>query len=123
MPPPTPRSRHRPARSAAQRTTPAGALPSCAPAAASAVQAAGAALQAVPSTLLIPLAARARGDRYFPQWACGDSVAASLLERLGTDVQPYLDDLPTVLNEQGEDGSGSRRGSRPVARLVAGWRT
>ena len=32
-------------------------------------------LQAVPSTLLIPLAARARGSRYFPWMACDDAVA------------------------------------------------
>jgi O-methyltransferase involved in polyketide biosynthesis len=55
-------------------------------------------LPAVPSTLLIPLAARARGDRYFPWLACGDAVARELLERLGADVEPYLDDLHTVLN-------------------------
>lgn len=55
-------------------------------------------LPAVPSTLLIPLAARARGNHYFPWLACGDAVAAGLLERLGTDVEPYLNDLPTVLN-------------------------
>lgn len=55
-------------------------------------------LPPVPSTLLIPLAARARGDHYFPWLACGDSVAAELLQRLGADVEGYLDDLPTVLN-------------------------
>lgn len=57
-----------------------------------------AALPPVPSTLLIPLAARARGDHYFPWLACGDAVAADLLSHLGADVEPYLDDLPTVLN-------------------------
>lgn len=55
-------------------------------------------LPPVPSTLLIPLAARARGDHYFPWLACGDAVAAELLERLGADVEAYLNDLPTVLN-------------------------
>ncbi|MFY3383530.1 class I SAM-dependent methyltransferase [Paracidovorax sp. MALMAid1276] len=55
-------------------------------------------LPPVPSTLLIPLAARARGGAYFPWLDCGDTVAPALLERLGTDVQAYLDDLPTVLN-------------------------
>ncbi|WP_426305894.1 class I SAM-dependent methyltransferase [Acidovorax facilis] len=55
-------------------------------------------LRAVPSTLLIPLAARARGSRYFPWLACNDVVATSLVERLGADVEPCLDDLPTVLN-------------------------
>lgn len=55
-------------------------------------------LQAVPSTLLIPLAARARGSRYFPWLACDDAVATSLVDRLGADVESCLDDLPTVLN-------------------------
>lgn len=92
----------RAARDMGTARTAVGAGPSCAPA--RGVRSAGAALQpapalhAVPRTLLIPLAARARGDRYFPQWACGDAVAAGLLERLGADVERYLDDLPTVLN-------------------------
>lgn len=55
-------------------------------------------LPAVPSTLLIPLAARARGGTYFPWLDCADAVAPALLRRLGTDVESYLDDLPTVLN-------------------------
>lgn len=57
-----------------------------------------AALPAVPSTLLIPLAARALGGRYFPWLDCGDAVAAELLARLQADVSATLDDLPTVLN-------------------------
>lgn len=55
-------------------------------------------LHPVPSTLLIPLAARARGDRYFPWLACEDAVASAVLDRLGAQVAPLLDDLPTVLN-------------------------
>ena len=55
-------------------------------------------LGAVSSTLLIPLAARARGDRYFPWLACEDAVAPEVLGRLGADVDALLDDLPTVLN-------------------------
>jgi O-methyltransferase involved in polyketide biosynthesis len=55
-------------------------------------------LHAVPSTLLIPLAARAHGDRCFPQLACHDAVARGLLERLGADPQAWLDDRLTVLN-------------------------
>jgi len=57
-----------------------------------------ASLPAVPSTLLIPLAARAHGDRYFPWLACRDTVARSLLERLGVDADAWLDDQFTVLN-------------------------
>lgn len=53
-------------------------------------------LPPVPSTLLIPLAARARGARYFPWLDCRDAVAGGLLERLGADVDALLDDLPTV---------------------------
>jgi O-methyltransferase involved in polyketide biosynthesis len=55
-------------------------------------------LPPVPSTLLIPLAARAHGGRYFPQLDCGDAQAAQLLQQLGTDVSPYLADRPTLLN-------------------------
>lgn len=55
-------------------------------------------LHAVPSTLLIPLAARAHGARYFPWLDCHDAVAAGLLARLGTDVTATLGDPPTVLN-------------------------
>jgi len=55
-------------------------------------------LSAVPSTLLIPLAARAHGGRYFAWLACHDAVATQLLTQLGADINAYLDDLPTVLN-------------------------
>lgn len=55
-------------------------------------------LPAVPSTLLIPLAARAHGGRYLPWLDCGDAVAARLLAQLGADATATLDDLPTVLN-------------------------
>lgn len=55
-------------------------------------------LPAVPSTLLIPLAARAHGGRYFAWLACHDAVATQLLAELGADVDTVLDDLPTVLN-------------------------
>lgn len=56
------------------------------------------ALPPVPSTLLIPLAARAHGARLFPQLACGDTQAQRLLAQLGADVGAYLNDRPTVLN-------------------------
>lgn len=55
-------------------------------------------LRAVLSTLLIPLAARAHGGRYFPWLECVDEVAADLLARLDVDVNAILDDLPTVFN-------------------------
>ncbi|MBT9513543.1 MAG: class I SAM-dependent methyltransferase [Acidovorax sp.] len=55
-------------------------------------------LHPVPSTLLIPLAARALGARYFPWLDCRDAVAAGLLERLGADVDATLDDLATVFH-------------------------
>ena len=53
-------------------------------------------LHAVPSTLLIPLAARAHGDRWFPWLACHDAVARGLLERLDAGARPG--DPFTVLN-------------------------
>ena len=52
----------------------------------------------VSRTLLIPLAARAYGGRYFPWLDCHDAVAPALLTQLGADVQGTLDDLPTVLH-------------------------
>lgn len=55
-------------------------------------------LDAVPSTLIIPLAARASGGRYFPSFACSDAEASRLLRSLGVDVSAYLADRPTVLN-------------------------
>jgi O-methyltransferase involved in polyketide biosynthesis len=54
------------------------------------------ALSAVPSTLLIPLAARAHGDALFPQVSVGDATAAPLLGRLTNDVRPFLADRTTV---------------------------
>lgn len=53
-------------------------------------------LSPVPSTLLIPLAARAHGDAMFPQVAVGDAAAAPLLARLTNDVRPYLADRASV---------------------------
>lgn len=55
-------------------------------------------LPPVPSTLLIPLAARAEGGRCFPWLACQDQEAVHLLDCLGVDPAPYLVDRPTVLN-------------------------
>lgn len=55
-------------------------------------------LPAVPSTLLIPLAARAEGGRCFPWLDCHDNEAVHLLDCLGVDPAPYLADRPTVLN-------------------------
>ncbi|WP_343051197.1 class I SAM-dependent methyltransferase [Pseudaquabacterium terrae] len=55
-----------------------------------------AALGAVASTLLIPLAARACGDALFPEVAVGDRHAARLLHALGAEVQPFLNDQPTL---------------------------
>ena len=54
-------------------------------------------LHAVPSTLLIPLAARAHGGRYFAWLACQDAVATQLLAELGADINAYPDDMPSVL--------------------------
>ena len=55
-------------------------------------------LPPVPSTLLIPLVARAEGGRCFPWLECHDSEAVHLLDCLGVDPGPYLVDQPTVLN-------------------------
>lgn len=55
-------------------------------------------LHAVPSTLLIPLVARAHGGRYFPWLDCRDAVASDVLGQLGADENATLNDLPTVLN-------------------------
>jgi O-methyltransferase involved in polyketide biosynthesis len=54
------------------------------------------ALAAVPSTLLITLAARAHGDSLFPQVAVGDACAAPLLRRLVADPRPYLAHKPST---------------------------
>ena len=52
----------------------------------------GQTLDAVPSTLLIPLAARALGDAMFPAKAVHDVYAAQALRSLDTDVSLFLDD-------------------------------
>ncbi len=55
-------------------------------------------LGAVPSTLLIPLAARAKGASVFPQLDPHDVCANDVLAALHTNVQTYLNDWVTVLN-------------------------
>ncbi len=57
---------------------------------------AGAPLSAVPSTLRIPLAARAFGDALFPQVAVGDAFAAAWLAAIGDDGAQWLVDRPSV---------------------------
>lgn len=89
MPQPPARRSVRPPRSPAPPAGPAGR-------ASSLLQRAQ--LHPVPCTLLIPLAARAYGGRYFPWLDCHDAVAHALLTELGADVNATLDDLPTVLN-------------------------
>lgn len=49
-------------------------------------------LAAVPSTLRIPLAARAFGDAMFPDVAVGDAFAAPMMQALGDDGQTWLED-------------------------------
>ena len=56
----------------------------------------GQTLDAVPSTLLIPLAARAFGDAMFPAKAVHDVYAAQALRSLDTDVSRFLDDRISV---------------------------
>jgi O-methyltransferase involved in polyketide biosynthesis len=55
-------------------------------------------LGCVPSTLLIPLAARANGHSLFPQLDPDDDQAKHILHSLGTNAQAYLADWATVLN-------------------------
>ncbi|HIV70079.1 MAG TPA: class I SAM-dependent methyltransferase [Candidatus Aquabacterium excrementipullorum] len=50
------------------------------------------ALAAVPSTLRIPLAARAFGDAMFPHVAVGDAFAAPMMEALDDDGHTWLED-------------------------------
>lgn len=57
---------------------------------------AAASLPAVPSTLRIPLAARALGDALFPAVAVGDAQAARLLAALGDDGSQWLQDRASV---------------------------
>ena len=54
------------------------------------------ALSAVPSTLRIPLAARAFGDAMFPDVAVGDAFAATIMEALGDDGRTWLEDRGCV---------------------------
>lgn len=53
-------------------------------------------LSAVPSTLRIPLAARALGDAMFPALALGDADAARILKALGDDGLEWLRDRHSV---------------------------
>lgn len=53
-------------------------------------------LAAVPSTLRIPLAARASGDTMFPQLAVRDAYAASILERIRDDGDALPEDRTTI---------------------------
>ena len=53
-------------------------------------------LDDVPSTLLIPLAARAFGDAMFPTFAAGDAYAEPALRKMDVDVSPFLRDKPSV---------------------------
>lgn len=55
-----------------------------------------AALAAVPSTLRIPLAARALGDALFPQVAVGDAFARTWLDAIGDDGAQWLADRASV---------------------------
>lgn len=54
------------------------------------------ALSAVPSTLRIPLAARAFGDAMFPDVAVGDAFAASMMQALDDDGHTWLEDKACV---------------------------
>ena len=56
------------------------------------------ALHAVPSTLLIPLAARAWGGERYPWLACGDHDARRLLSCVEPRAREVLDDPQVVLN-------------------------
>jgi O-methyltransferase involved in polyketide biosynthesis len=53
-------------------------------------------LSAVPSTLRIPLAARASGDAMFPHMAVRDAYAASILEKIRDDGQALPEDRTTI---------------------------
>jgi O-methyltransferase involved in polyketide biosynthesis len=53
-------------------------------------------LSAVPSTLRIPLAARALGDALFPEVAVGDADAARILAAIGDDGSAWLGDRASV---------------------------
>ena len=90
MPQPPARRRVRPPRSPVPPAGPAGR-------ASSLLQRAQ--LRPVPSTLLIPLAARAYGGRYFPWLDCHDAVAQALLTQLGADVNATPDMRAMVAGE------------------------
>lgn len=53
-------------------------------------------LEPVPSTLCIPLAARALGDALFPEVAVGDAHAAATLKALGDSGRDWLADRVSV---------------------------
>lgn len=55
-------------------------------------------LDDIPSTLLIPLTARAYGDAFFPAYAANDAFAADVLRHLdaGPQVDLFLRDRPSV---------------------------
>lgn len=53
-------------------------------------------LSAVPSTLLIPLVARAKGPQLFPQLKFSDPQAERMLKKLKHPGQEYLEDLPSI---------------------------
>lgn len=53
-------------------------------------------LSAVPSTLRIPLAARALGDTLFPRMAVGDAHAGRWLAAMGDDGRQWLEDRASV---------------------------
>lgn len=53
-------------------------------------------LDPVETTLLIPLAARAHGDRLFPEMAVHDTFASAALAGMHTDVQCFLQDKLSV---------------------------
>jgi len=53
-------------------------------------------LGGVPTTLLIPLAARAFADAMFPRFALGDTLAAQTAQALGVDLQHFLQDQASV---------------------------
>lgn len=53
-------------------------------------------LSAVPSTLRIPLAARALGGALFPQVAVDDAHAAAALQRMGDDGSVWLRDRQSI---------------------------
>lgn len=78
-------------------------------------------LDAVPSTLVIPLAARAAGGSFFPSLACSDADAARLLRSLGVDVDAYLADRPTVLNVLWRTRHIQRAGQAFFARHPKAW--